>query len=63
MPWSIKIFNTASRRRKIRQDELEEKLRTFKPEDRQKVRAYLAVNGGDEAFIRQLLSSGNGTNS
>lgn len=61
MPWSIKIFRKASRR-KTHQKELEEKLRTFHPEDRQKVRAYLAVNGGDEAFIRQLLSSNDETN-
>jgi hypothetical protein len=39
------------------QQQLEDKLRSFKPEDRQKIRAYLATNSGDITFVRQLLRS------
>lgn len=59
MSWSIRLFNEASKRRKLRQQALENKLRSLKPEDRQKVRAYLSLNSGDELFIRQLLTTGN----
>ncbi|MGZ9011180.1 MAG: hypothetical protein ACXW2I_05650 [Burkholderiales bacterium] len=58
MPWSVRLFNEAAKRRKLRQQALENKIRSLKPEDRQKVRAYLSVNSGDEVFIRQLLGSG-----
>jgi hypothetical protein len=58
MPWSVRLFNEVAKRRKLRQQALENKIRSLKPEDRQKVRAYLSVNSGDEIFIRQLLGSG-----
>jgi hypothetical protein len=54
MGWSTGLFSAASKKRKLRQKALEKRLRTLSPEDRQKVRAYLSINSGDEAFIRQF---------
>jgi hypothetical protein len=57
MGWSTGLFSAASKKRKLRQKALEKRLRTLSPEDRQKVRAYLSINSGDEAFIPNLLGS------
>jgi hypothetical protein len=54
MGWSTGLFSAASKKRKLRQKALEKRLRTLRPEDRQKVRAYLSINSGDEEFIRQF---------
>jgi hypothetical protein len=56
MPWPISKLRNAWRVRS-RQRALQARLSTLTAQEYQSVRAYLSVNGGDEAFIRDFLAS------
>ena len=44
----------AARRLRRRDADIEQRLAAFSPQDRRTIRAYLALNSGDELFIRAL---------
>ena len=47
-------MSAATRRNKTFELDLEQRLAGFSREEQQKIRAYLALNPGDQAFIRAL---------
>ena len=56
MVWTITTVKKKWRARS-RDRQLAKRLNALPPEERQPVRAYLALNSLDEAFIRQLLGT------
>ena len=56
MRWTIRNIKRAWRERN-RGRQLAKRLNALTPEESERVRAYLALNSRDEAFIRELLKS------
>jgi hypothetical protein len=56
MRWTIRNIKKTWRERN-RGRQLAKRLNALAPEDSQCVRAYLALNSRDEAFIQELLKS------
>ena len=56
VPTLLRTLTTraAARRNKSLELDLEQRLSGFSREDQQKIRAYLALNPGDQAFIQAL---------